>query len=118
MATRRNPLGFMEDPIKGIIIDAIARIDKDYVIRSIDVVRDEGELRIVVELRPRREGATISTWRIIDIEDRITALLGINAELSHSRVGVSPDGYLLLIYTIRSADIKPLEKKIVEEEIG
>jgi len=108
---RKNPLGFMEDPIKSMIIDAVSRIDKDYTIRSVDVMREEGELRIIIELRPRREGATISTWRIIDVEERIASLLGIDVELSHSRVGISPDGYLLIVYTIKSNEIRPLERE-------
>ncbi len=108
MARQRNPLGLMEDPIKSIVIDAVTSLDKNYTIKSVDVIRDVEELRIVVILRPRREGSTISTWRIIDLEERIATILGIEVELTHSRVGVTPEGYLMIIYSLKSKDIKPL----------
>ena len=101
-------MGLMEDPIKSIVIDAVTSLDKNYTIKSVDVIRDVEELRIVVILRPRREGSTISTWRIIDLEERIATILGIEVELTHSRVGVTPEGYLMIIYSLKSKDIKPL----------
>jgi len=96
-----DKLGVMEDPIKGILVDALYDLAKNYVVKSISVEREDRELRIVITMKPIREDATLSTWKIIELEDRIVALLGIEYELSHSRVGVTYDGSLVLVYTFR-----------------
>ncbi|BEP18219.1 hypothetical protein PYJP_15710 [Pyrofollis japonicus] len=110
MVSRRNPLGVIEDPIKAIIIDTIARLDRNYLVRGIEVKRRPGELIITVELRPRNTSTTftISTWRIIELEERLVAALGVDADLTHSRIGVSPEGYLVIVYTIKSKEIADL----------
>ncbi len=102
-----NPLGVMEDPVKAMVVEALALLGRDFIVRSVELSWGHGELRITVTLRPRRGGVTVSTWRLLELEERIAARLGLDPELSHSRVGVTEEGLLLLTYTYRAPGIEP-----------
>jgi len=106
---RKNPLGVMDDPVKGLLLEALSTLDYNYIIKEIDVERGENELRVSVVMKPRRDDATISTWRIIEMEERITSVLGLEPDLSHSRVGVTPEGFLLVVYVFRIRGIRPVD---------
>ena len=105
----RNPLGVMEDPVKAMVLDALAALGPGFLASSVELHWDVGELRVVVELRPRRRGETLSTWRIIELEEKIADRLGLEPELSHSRVGVTDRGTLLLAFTYRAPGVRPPE---------
>jgi len=110
LISRKNPLGVMDDPVKGLLFEVLSTLDYNYVVKEIDVERGENELRVSVVMKPRRDDATISTWRIIEMEERITSLLGLEPDLSHSRVGVTPDGLLLVVYAFRVKDIRWIDE--------
>ncbi len=99
--SRDKRLGIMEDPVKGIIVEALYDITSNYVVKNISIEWSSRELRIKITMKPLKEDATLSTWKLVELEDRIVALLGIEYELSHSRIGVTPGGDLLLIYSFR-----------------
>jgi hypothetical protein len=106
---RRNSLGVMEDPVKAMVLDAVSLLLREFTVHRVEVGWGRDELRITLLLRPRREGVSVPAWRIIELEDRIAEALGLKPDLSHSRVSVTPDGLLVLLYSYRVPGIWPPE---------
>ena len=103
----KNPLGVVEDPVKAMVIDALGLLGPGFLVKNVEVHWGVDELRIVVELRPRGDEGSVSAWRIVELEDRIMEVLGLEPELSHSRIGVRRDGVLILTYTYRIPGLRP-----------
>ncbi|RUM47249.1 MAG: hypothetical protein DSY37_03080 [Hyperthermus sp.] len=103
-----NPFGVLEDPIKDVVLAAVAGLFYGFRVVRISVFRDVGELRVSVFLKPSSQSSSLSAWDVLEAEERIAGSLGIRVELAHARIGVSEDGLLVLHYSFRSPDIAPL----------
>jgi hypothetical protein len=97
----------MEDPVKAMVVDAASSLGPWFLVHMVELHWGEGELRVMLYLRPRGEEATVSTWRIIELEERLLDRLGLEAELSHSRVGVTKEGLLLVTLVYRVPGLRP-----------
>ncbi len=92
----------LQDPVEQMVYEVVSRLDREYHVSKVWVeYPSPRELVIRVLLKPRTDGATVSVWRLIEMEERIATRLGIAVELSHARVGYTDDG-LLLVFMFRT----------------
>jgi len=98
--------GIMEDPVLGILRELMYTVARDYRIVHVDINRGDDEIRITFKLRPLTEGATISLWRLLDLEERIMRRLSFEALFSHSRIGLAEDGDIVVTYIYRRITYK------------
>ena len=98
--------GIMEDPVLGILRELMSTVTRDYRIVHVDIRRGDDEIRIQFRLRPLIEGATISLWRLLSLEEKIMRKLSFEATFSHTRIGLSEDGDIIVLYVYRRITYK------------
>ena len=57
-------------------------------------------------MRPAIEGATISLWRLLDLEKKIMRKLSFEALFTHSRIGLDENGNMVITYIFRKITYK------------
>ncbi len=98
--------GIMEDPVIGMLRELMFSVSKEYRVTGVDIRRGEDEIRIVFKLKPIVEGATISLWRLLDLEEKIMRRLSFEALLTHSRIGLGENGDIVITYIFRKITYK------------
>ncbi len=98
--------GIMEDPVLGILRELMISVSREYRITHVDIRREEDEIRVVFKLRPVIEGATISLWRLLDLEEKIMRKLSFEALFTHSRIGLDENGDMIVTYIFRKITYK------------
>ena len=94
--------GIMEDPVVGILKELMATVTRSYIVSRVEYSRDEDVFFVSFTLRPVKKDATISLWRLLDLENKIMRKLSFRALLSHTRIGLGPDGESIIVsYTFR-----------------
>lgn len=94
--------GIMEDPIIGILKDLMATVTRNYIVSKVEYSRENDSFFVSYILRPVKKDASISLWRLLDLESKIMRKLSFRALLSHARIGLGPDGESIIVsYTFR-----------------